>query len=164
MLPVQHGVPHIRSPQATPDQPRGATHFPVHRVQQIFRLSQPAAEPHPETPESQTLHLLPVRPGVCAAPPPAATLTHTQGNEGPQVRGVFERVHPVCQPEEAHADTQQCSAFPVSRLLQELHPETDSKDPHDCASSCEAFQMQGLWQVLQSNVQPPGPYAPPRWQ
>lgn len=105
-----------------------------------------------------------MRPGVCAAPPPAATLTHAQGNEGTQVRGVFEGVHPVCQPEEAHADTQQCAAIPVSRLLQELHPETDSKDPHDCASPCEAFQMQGMWQVFQSNVQPSGPYAPPRWQ
>lgn len=65
------------------------------------------------------------------------------GDEGPQVWRVFPGVHPVGQPEEAHAHPQQRPALPVSRLLQELHPETDSQDPHDRPPACEAVQMQG---------------------
>lgn len=52
-------------------------------------------------------------------------LSLNSGNERPQVRGMFPRIYAVCQLEEAHADTQQCAAFPVSCLLQKLHPEAD---------------------------------------
>lgn len=66
------------------------------------------------------------------------------GNESPQVWCLFTGVHTLCQPEEAHANPQQCKALPVSCLLQELHPETDTQDAYDRSPACETIQMQGL--------------------
>lgn len=73
---------------------------------------------------------------------------YSAGDEGPQVRCVFTGVHPVGQPEEAHAHPQQRPTIPVSRLLQELHSEADPQDAHDCPPACKAIQMQGGWSNL----------------
>lgn len=56
---------------------------------------------------------------------------------------LLQRVHPIRQPEEAHADPRQREALPVPRLLQDLRPEADPENAHDRAPAGQTFQMQG---------------------
>lgn len=65
------------------------------------------------------------------------------GYERIQMRRLLQRVHPLRQSEEAHADPRQREALPVPRLFQDLRPEADPENAHDRAPAGQAFQMQG---------------------